>query len=272
MDLFDPLKNPSLKDLLCGIAIEAGQGILKYYRSEDLQSEVKSDGSPLSAADLFAHRLIKSKLQKHFSTTPLLSEEGDIIPYETRKNWQTYWLIDPLDGTKEFLKGTDEFTVNIACIHKGLPVIGVVFAPALKKLYYADPHVGALSIVDGVENSIHTRKASINSPTFVGSRSHGGGEEQAIKALLPEAKFTPAGSSLKFCLLAAGEADFYVRKNPTMEWDTAAGQCVLKSAGGHIYVNKNKDLRYNRSNMQNPAFVAFGDSRYDKIKSILNMM
>jgi 3'(2'), 5'-bisphosphate nucleotidase len=259
-------------------AVKAGEAIMEVYQS-DFAVEAKEDRSPLTLADKRAHDIIKSDLAE--SGIPFISEEGKSIPYETRKGWSTLWIVDPLDGTKEFINRNGEFTVNIALIEDQRPVMGVVYAPVLQGLYFASTAIGAYKLTDvrpsafglekngGAEDRLkQLMKGSVKLPveqsrriyTIVGSRSHGTPELEAFVEVKRKEKgdveFIAAGSSLKICLVAEGAADIYPRLGPTMEWDTAAGQAVAACAGAKFYIyEKNRALRYNKESLLNPWFV-----------------
>lgn len=251
--------------LTCAIsaAYDAGDAIMKIYSTADFGVEMKSDNSPLTLADIAAHNAICLQLEEQ--GIPMLSEEDEEIKFESRKDWSLMWIVDPLDGTKEFIKRNGEFTVNIALVKDGVPVFGVVFAPALDKLYYSVPGDGAYFL----DTSIPGNKNAVKLPfmerpakfTIVGSRSHSSPETEAyieeMKAKHGEVDFAASGSSLKFCLVAEGKAHAYPRFAPTMEWDTAAGHAILLAAGGSIVVWPEKtDLLYNRKQLRNPSFLA----------------
>jgi 3'(2'), 5'-bisphosphate nucleotidase len=251
-------------------ALEAGAAIMEVYNSPDFGIEQKDDDSPLTKADLAADAIIL----RHLETTgiPVLSEEGSKAPYESRKGWKQCWIVDPLDGTKEFIKRNGEFTVNIALVENGLPLFGVVYAPALGKLYFGICGEGAFFAA--IENlsakeipAAATRRLPLQFPpatfTMVGSRSHSSLETEAyVKEM--EAKhggvdFVASGSALKFCIVAEGKAHAYPRFAPTMEWDTAAGQAVLEAAGGSVVEWPSaKPMRYNREQLRNGWFLAAG--------------
>lgn len=253
-------------DLAIQASLEAGEEIMKIYSSADFGVEMKSDNSPLTIADRASHNVI----MRHLSDTviPVLSEEGDeITPYEERKGWKRCWIVDPLDGTKEFIKRNGEFTVNIALVEDGQPVFGVIYAPALDTLYYSIPGDGAFVCHSPIANHILENSEKLPSEimpdkfTIVGSRSHSSPETEAyieeMKAKHGEVDFAASGSSLKFCLVAEGKAHSYPRFAPTMEWDTAAGHAILVAAGGNVMVWPEKtELKYNREQLRNPWFLA----------------
>jgi 3'(2'), 5'-bisphosphate nucleotidase len=265
-------------------AMKAGEAILGIYNS-DFEVETKADQSPLTLADKRSHEIIQAGLA-HFNI-PLISEEGRSIPYEERKQWNRAWIVDPLDGTKEFIKRNGEFTVNIALIDDQTPVLGVVYAPVPRWLYVASVDIGAYKIsgsaLDGMAADasvppdrqlaalldrgeklpIAARQKKLY--TIVGSRSHGTPELEAFVEEKRSEKgavdFIAAGSSLKICLVAEGSADIYPRLGPTMEWDTAAGQAVAECAGAKVYLHDHGGaLRYNRENQLNPYFIVERES------------
>lgn len=242
------------------LAKKAGKAILKVYNM-DFDFEVKNGNEPLTEADKRSHEIITSHLSGRYAH-PILSEEGTAVAYDVRKTWEFFWLVDPLDGTKEFIKRNGEFTVNIALIHKDRPVMGVIYAPALDILYYAVSGMGAYRVEAGKTERLPL-KSGLFRLTIVGSRSHATKEFEAyintIKETFGEVDFISAGSSLKFCLVAEGRADIYPRLGPTMEWDTAAGQAVVEEAGGQVVAQGGGGpLRYNKRDLRNPNFFVFG--------------
>lgn len=257
----------SLDELLptvCDIAREAGKAIMAVYDSNEFDVERKSDQTPVTAADYAAHNLIVKRLNSLLPYYPILSEESDSIPYPERAQWATYWLIDPLDGTREFIKRNGEFTVNIALIHDHDAILGVVYAPALDICYFGAQGMGAWRQDDTCEaTSIHVRSTP-ECPTIAGSRSHAGTDLQKLLDRIGDHKLISMGSALKTCLVAEGAADLYPRLGLTSEWDTAAAQCVLEQAGGHLTTTDGQRLRYNtKVSLLNPHFLAFGDNRRD---------
>jgi 3'(2'), 5'-bisphosphate nucleotidase len=247
------------------LARRAGEAIMDVYR-EDFDVEVKDDCSPLTAADLAAQKVIAAGLAQVDPVLPVMSEEASQSPWEERRTWSRYWLVDPLDGTREFVKRNGEFTVNIALIDQGEPVMGVVLAPATEELFVAARGHGAWWQVqrDAAWERIFVRQLA-NPSVAAGSRSHGGSAEPVMRRLLGEEYvLQPLGSSLKFCLIARGAADAYLRRGPTSEWDTAAAQCVLEEAGGAVLDLAGQPLRYNRGeSVLNPEFLAVGDTGID---------
>jgi len=260
----DSLNHPLLLQI-GQLARLAGEAIMTVYR-EDFDVEVKEDRSPLTAADLAAQKVIAAGLAQLDPVLPVVSEEASHSPWAQRQTWTRYWLVDPLDGTREFIKRNGEFTVNIALIEQGEPVMGVVLAPVTEELFMAARGHGAWwQVQPGSEwERIFTRELA-NPPVAAGSRSHGGMAETVMRRLLGEDyHLQPLGSSLKFCLLARGAADVYLRRGPTSEWDTAAAQCVLEEAGGAVLDLAGQPLRYNRGeSLINPEFLAVGDTGID---------
>jgi len=249
----------------CAIARTAGHAILKVYDS-DFAVERKQDNSPLTAADLAAHHAIIDGLRVLAPPLPILSEESaHDVPWEVRRNWVRYFLVDPLDGTREFVKRNGEFTVNIALIEDHVPVLGVVYAPVLEQMFWAwrGGHAHAQSASESGKVDLRTRRRG--DPLLVaGSRSHADPRTLAALEKLGTHELRPLGSSLKFCRAAQGEVDLYIRYGPTSEWDTAAGQCVLEQAGGGVSLVSGEPLRYNtKDSLLNPDFLAFGDPSVD---------
>lgn len=246
-------------------SIEAGKEILKVYTSNDFSVEEKEDKTPLTLADRKSHEKIMEYLTQ--TDVPILSEEGRDVPYEERKNWNKLWIVDPLDGTKEFIKRNGEFTVNIALIENGKPVMGVIYVPVKETLYYGSLEGGAYKIeevkeIDDINKQGVKLPKENNSQKFVavGSRSHMSAETEEffseLKEQHGEIDVVSMGSSLKICLVAEGVADVYPRFAPTMEWDTAAGQGIVVAAGKEIIDYKTKQpMVYNRENLLNNWFI-----------------
>ena len=239
------------------LAEEAGRAILAIYGGP-VATEMKEDRTPLTAADRASHGVIEAGLRRISPDRPVLSEEGRSIPYAERVGWESFWLVDPLDGTKEFLKRNGEFTVNIALVERGSPVFGVVFAPALGALYWGTREAGAWCRRGGAaaERIGVRRPAPERGLTVVQSRSHPSPELDAYLRGMKVADAISVGSSLKFCAVAEGRADLYARFGPTMEWDTGAGQAVLEAAGGTVVDVDGAPLRYNKEDLHNPFFIA----------------
>ncbi len=263
-------------------SLTAGDAILEIYES-DFSVEKKADDSPLTLADKRSHEIIDASLTEF--NIPILSEEGRDIEYSVRQNWDQLWIVDPLDGTKEFIKRNGEFTVNIALVKNGLPVLGVIFVPVKNVLYFAERDLGSFKLSDSkcieelknqllsekkkeslLENLMsHSERLPIkrstgSSCTIIGSRSHATKElDEFVKEKELEydvVDFISAGSSLKFCLVAEGKADIYPRLGPTMEWDTAAGQAIAEIAGAGVFdLNTNSPLIYNKADLLNPYFI-----------------
>ncbi|PRY95960.1 3'(2'),5'-bisphosphate nucleotidase [Marinilabilia salmonicolor] len=250
-------------------ALAGAAEIMDVYDNHDFQVQTKEDNSPLTIADVRAHNIIKSHLEK--TGIPILSEEGAKIPYDERKGWSRFWLVDPLDGTKEFIKRNGEFTVNVALIENGTPVLGVVYAPVLQQIYFGNLEDGAFraqhispaetpdSILSRTEKlPVTQERTTLN---VVASKSHLNEETKNHIAQMEQSSDRPVktvsiGSSLKLCLVALGEADIYPRFGPTMEWDTGAGHAVVKAAGKKVMqVDADEELVYNKENLLNPFFV-----------------
>jgi 3'(2'), 5'-bisphosphate nucleotidase len=212
----------------------------------------------LTAADLASHDVIVRGLHRIAPEWPVLSEESEGTPYEQRRAWPVFWLVDPLDGTKEFLKRNGEFTVNIALVEGGEPILGVVYAPAIQRMYFAAKGVGAFRQERGQTAAIRVQRTSRDVTRIIVSRSHGTDETDVYTKQYGKCEFVSMGSSLKFCLVAEGAADVYPRSGPTMEWDTAAAHCILAAAGGAVKTESGDPLVYNKPSLLNPGFVAEG--------------
>jgi adenylylsulfate kinase len=245
------------------LAKAAGKAIMAVYSKKDFGITYKTVDSPLTQADISAHDLILAGLKKLSPNLPILSEESKTIPYEQRRSWSTYWLVDPLDGTKEFIKRNDEFTVNIALIEKGSPVMGVVHAPALDLTYYAETGKSAFK-QEGKKKPVKIKVSDYrNSKLKIAiSRSHKDEPLDHFLQKIQDYESIRMGSSLKFCLIAEGTAHLYPRFGPTMEWDTAAAQCVVTEAGGMVTDLSGKSLRYNKPDLTNPDFIVSGQPAY----------
>ncbi|MDU1145523.1 3'(2'),5'-bisphosphate nucleotidase CysQ [Aeromonas rivipollensis] len=238
------------------IARAAGDAILAIYR-EPFAVEYKQDESPLTAADQGAHEVIVQALTRLTPDIPVLSEESDTDTMQARLVWSRYWLVDPLDGTKEFVSRNGEFTVNIALIEDGKPQWGLVYAPVLDKLWYGGKGMGAWRVADGKREAIQTLPHQEGAPwRVVGSRNHLSQETLDYLAPFGEIELVSMGSSLKFCIIAEGGAELYPRLAPTCEWDTAAAQAVLEGAGGSVTQLDGSALAYNKPDLLNPWFVA----------------
>jgi 3'(2'), 5'-bisphosphate nucleotidase len=262
-------------------SIDAGKAILEVYYT-DFDVEHKADNSPLTLADQSSHKIITENLKE--TKIPILSEEGKEIPYKRRRDWDMLWIVDPLDGTKEFVKCREEFTVNIALVNDSKPILGVVFVPVKKFLYFAAQDLGSYKLeIDQFDELLNNNSDKYIEPglirkildlsgklptsdlsdlpfTIVGSRSHGGQELEAFvekkRKEYDRVEFISAGSSLKFCLVAEGKAHIYPRFGPTCEWDTAAGQAIVENAGGEVVdYNTGQPLVYNKEDILNPWFI-----------------
>jgi 3'(2'), 5'-bisphosphate nucleotidase len=242
------------------IARRAGAAILAVY-ARDFEVEAKADRSPLTEADLAAHALIRDGLAALAPMVPLLSEESAPEDLSERRSWQRYWLVDPLDGTREFVKRNGEFTVNVALVEDGVPVAGIVQAPVTGELWWAERGVGAFRReADGSDTRLASTRPAPAELRVAASRSHLDARTRALLGRLGPHQTFGLGSSLKFCRLAEGRADVYPRFGPTSEWDTAAAQCVLECAGGAVIDADGKPLRCNRGpSLLNGDFLALGD-------------
>jgi 3'(2'), 5'-bisphosphate nucleotidase len=262
------MNNDELLKLAILASMHAGEKILEVYRGKRFGIRIKRDFSPITLADRQAHEVICELLEK--SDLPILSEEGAKIPYSERSGWERFWLIDPLDGTKEFINRNDEFTVNIALIESGVPVMGVIYAPVPDTLYFGVPgeiagytlHANGISADQILRMSAPLPGIGVERPyRVIASRSHLNPETRDfinnhVKDH-PSYEMVSRGSSLKLCMLAEGEADIYPRFGPTMEWDIAAGDAIIRAAGGEVvHIDGTGPLRYNKPNLLNPFFIA----------------
>jgi 3'(2'), 5'-bisphosphate nucleotidase len=237
------------------LAKEAGKAVLEVYETE-FSVEKKEDRSPLTLADKRSHQIINRGLLARYPDIPVLSEEGKEVPYSTRKEWQRFWLVDPLDGTKEFVKRNGEFTINIALIEGTMPVLGLIFIPVADLLYIADTRQGCWEIAGGRRRPLRVAPHPAETVArVVKSRSHPSPNLEAVLELLPGHEVVKKGSALKFCTVAAGGADFYPRFGPTWEWDTAAGQAIVTAAGGVVVDFKGEPFRYNKPELLNGPFL-----------------
>ena len=253
-----------LLEPVTALATAAGARILDIYGTA-FQVDEKDDNSPLTAADLASHRAIVAGLQQLTPEIPILSEESAGIPFAERRRWQRFWLVDPLDGTKEFIKRNGEFTVNIALIEGHEPVLGVVQIPVKGLCYFAARGQGAFRQETGqTAERIMVSPLGPGPVRVVGSRSHGGKSLEEFVARLGEHTLVAIGSALKFCLVAEGKADIYPRLGLTSEWDTAAAQCIVEEAGGRVIAVGGERLAYNtKESLLNPYFLVFGDASRD---------
>ena len=253
-------------ELAVRAALKAGEEIMEIYNVEDFEVEFKGDNSPLTKADKAAHEIITSYLSH--SSLPILSEEGSEIPYTERKNWNRFWMLDPIDGTKEFIKRNGEFTVNIALIENQKPILGVVYAPALKDLYLAEQGVGSFKMqsISSIEDTYKSERIDLSKSvypetyTMVVSKSHMNEETKRFvdKREKEYGKIATLsfGSSLKICKVAEGSAHCYPRFGPTMEWDTAAAQAIASFSGNNVLQHdKCIEVEYNKAVLLNPFFI-----------------
>lgn len=262
-------------------AIKASEVIIDIYDNHKINIEYKADKSPVTQADFASNKILIEYLSK--TNLPILSEEGKSIPYEERNKWEYFWLIDPLDGTKEFINKNGDFTINIALIYKGKPILGIVYTPVHKELYFGDIEKGAFYIKNTDDNidtlitkatKLNPENTSLNKEIrVVASRSHLSEETQSAIEFAKknfDVSFKSRGSSLKLCLLASGLAEYYPRFSPTMEWDTAAGQAILIASGGEIIETETlQEVHYNKENLLNPFFYAFSANILDKKKLLI---
>ena len=261
---------PRLLQIAIKAALRGGAEILSVYEKTDFEVEKKGDDSPLTLADRLSHRAIVDVLSSESPNVPIMSEEGADVPYSERKNWKEYWLVDPLDGTKEFIKRNGEFTVNVALIDGNRPVLGVIYIPVSDVLYHATSVTGAYKRANASELgqsewSKEIGKLPIESMAepgtvrVVASRSHNSEEtERFIESLATrydKVQTVSSGSSIKFCLVAEGVAEVYPRFGTTMEWDTAAGHCIAAKAGCTVRRTENGPLVYNKPDLRNPRFI-----------------
>ena len=275
---YSNLSSTQLAEGLSKICRQAGKAILEVYNRSDFGVQTKSDNSPLTEADLAAHHIIVDGLADLVSDVPTLSEESDKISFKTRSRWNRYFLVDPLDGTKEFINRNGEFTVNIALIENHVPIMGAVYVPVTDVLYIGI-NVGedrqAYKIDKGGKTWLATRSMTSSAVTVVASRRHGSEEMERCMALLNEnfdVDTKNVGSSLKFCQIAEGGADLYPRLAPTSEWDTGAAQAVVTAAGGLVVDDSFAELQYNtKENILNPFFFVIADTDYPWQKLLSNI-
>jgi 3'(2'), 5'-bisphosphate nucleotidase len=262
-------KRKELLSAAISASLNAGKEILEVYNSQDFEIQTKSDNSPLTIADQRAHQAIVSILDE--LGIPVLSEEGEHLDFEFRKKWDYCWIVDPLDGTKEFIKRNDEFTVNIALIENETSIAGVIYVPVYKQLYFSDKELGAFRMDDIVDwsgdldqlisdSKVLPLSQNRNSIRVVGSRSHMNQETKDFISNLQEehdeVELISKGSSLKLCMIAEGEAEVYPRYAPTMEWDIAAGHAIVSASGGKVlHLNSDEEISYNKENLLNPWFI-----------------
>ena len=263
----DQTQLPSPAELISGVirlAEAASDRILEIYNSE-FSITHKDDRSPLTAADMASHDIICKGLNELTPAIPILSEESAEIPFATRQSWDYFWLVDPLDGTREFIKRNGEFTINIALIEKHTPILGLIHVPVTGATYYASRGNGACKKTGNDSlKKIYTRRTDAGRIALAGSRSHGSDRQQALIERIGNVEIHAIGSALKFCLVAEGIVDIYPRFGPTSEWDTAAAQCIVEEAGGMVTDTEINPLRYNtRESVLNPDFLVIADKTFN---------
>jgi 3'(2'), 5'-bisphosphate nucleotidase len=248
----------ALLDRVVPVAVKAGDAVMDIY-ARDFSTMEKEDKSPLTEADLASHHAIVEGLAALDTGFPILSEESKAVPYDVRSGWNTFWLVDPLDGTKEFIKRNGEFTVNIALIEEGEPVLGVVYAPVLKTTYAAAAGAGGYVEKDGNRSDLRSAAYSGGELRVVASRSHAGPETEELisklRAEVGDVELVSIGSSLKLCLVAEGKAHLYPRLGPTMEWDVAAAHAVVNASGAQVTQVDGSRFEYNKRDLLNPFFI-----------------
>jgi 3'(2'), 5'-bisphosphate nucleotidase len=243
---------------IISISLTAGKILREEFHKEYTGTDWKSDDSPLTQADVKSHEYIRENLFNLFPDIPLMSEEGSVKTFDERKKWQRFFCVDPMDGTREFIKKTGEFTVNIALVENGKPVLGVIYAPIPDVMYYAFNGKAFKQKGGGSIESVQVRSFSPERVALVASKDHAGPMVTALLETLPGAGLKSMGSSLKFCLVAEGEADAYLRDIPTFEWDTAAAQAIVEAAGGQVLTLDGNPLTYNKEDLRNPALITVG--------------
>lgn len=257
------IKNKQINTtVIATIAAQAGKKILSFYGNEG-PIDKKTDDSPLTQADRAAHEHILAALTESYPELPVLSEESDPAVFEERQAWSRFWLVDPLDGTKDFIKQTGCFTVNIALIDDGVPVFGLIHVPARSLTYWASQGNGAWRVEgEGSPERIEVTQPGMEAPRIVASRDHAGPDVARLLERFPKNTCLSIGSSLKFCMVAEGKADIYLRDVPTFEWDVGAAQCIVTEAGGTVYDLRSREpLRYNKNELRNGALLTVGHSR-----------
>lgn len=256
-------------DFVVEVAKEAGRAILEVYGTE-FEVSRKEDHSPLTLADMRSHEIIAGSLRDRYPDIPVLSEEGREIPFEVRRSWDRFWLVDPLDGTKEFIKRNGEFTVNIALVQDHVPVAGVIYIPVSGRVFVAEVGQGCWEISSGGRKRLTVARISPEGPVrVVRSRSHPTPGLDQLLSLIPSYEIINRGSALKFCSVAGGEADFYPRFGPTWEWDTAAGQAIVTAAGGVMFDLSGKPFVYNKENLLNGPFIVSSSMEWLRKTGIL---
>jgi len=248
----------SLARSLIETARLAGAAVLEIYRRPSFEVALKADASPVTEADLASQALILERLAAIAPDVPVLSEEAAALPFAERRRWKRLFIVDPLDGTREFVGRNGEFTINIALVEEGVPILGVVFAPTLDRTWWGAATIGAFRLDRQEPETVIKVAAAGGDLRVLASRSHRGGRLGDFLEALPPHRLISVGSSVKFCQVAEGAADFYPRLSPTQEWDTAAGDAVLRAAGGQVLALDGAPLRYNKEDLLNPFFVALG--------------
>ena len=260
-----------LIEQLIEISKEAGKAILEVYNT-DFDYQLKEDLSPLTKADTLSNNIICERLKALTPNIPILSEENSDIPFNIRSVWKQYWLVDPLDGTKEFIKKNDEFTVNIALIENNNPMIGLIHNPVLNTTYWGSELGTFLSKKNNNPQKIAVQKSQLVKSRIICSRSHKNEELEVYLRSIGKHQIIHAGSSLKFCSIASGESDIYPRFNPTSEWDTAAGQCIVESAGGTVETLDGERMQYNKKqSLINPGFICYSGTNNENIEKFFKI-
>jgi 3'(2'), 5'-bisphosphate nucleotidase len=256
-------------EFLEDLAREAARAILEVYQT-DFDVERKEDASPVTLADMNSHKIIAGALRSHYPDIPVLSEEGKGVPFEVRRTWNRFWLVDPLDGTKEFIKRNGEFTINIALVEGRAPVLGLIHIPVQERTVIGDVRNGCWEVFENEWSPLKVSAPPLNSPVrIVRSRSHPAPGLDQLLSLIPSHEIVNRGSALKFCAVAAGDADFYPRFGPTWEWDTAAGQAIVTAAGGTMVDLDGNRFVYNKENLLNGPFIVSSSLEWLKSTGIL---
>ncbi|MGH9857683.1 MAG: 3'(2'),5'-bisphosphate nucleotidase CysQ [Acidobacteriota bacterium] len=255
-----------MRNELISLAVMAGDAIREVYESGSWETVLKADNSPLTKADRASHAILFDGLTRIAPRIPVLSEESDEIPFETRKDWDSYFLIDPLDGTREFVARIPEFAINIALISKGHPVMGLIHSPLERTTLFAEKGKGLVKVKDGSTNlSLNANSSSSRTVRVLLSHTDKTAGLGPLLARIPEHSLLRKGSSLKFCDVAEGKADFYPRLKPSMEWDTASGTIVVEESGGFVCDLTGTRIEYNRKDMLNPPFFVIGKTLLEKL-------
>lgn len=257
------------RDFLARLARQVGEAILEVYGTE-FEVRHKEDHSPVTLADMRSHRIITDALRSRYPDIPVLSEEGKAVPFEVRSTWKRFWLVDPLDGTKEFVKKNGEFTVNIALIAERTPVVGVIYIPVENRLFMAEVGEGCWEMDASGPRSLKVSEPVADVPVrIVRSRSHPAPGLEMLLDVIPRHEILNRGSSLKFCAVAAGEADFYPRFGPTWEWDTAAGHAIVAAAGGIMLELSGMPFLYNKPSLVNGPFLVASSLRWLRSSGVI---